>query len=85
MSTAVLAILFGSNLTRSEHRLEVMAGIAPLDLGNLFRRAGRDHLPAAIAAFWSNVNDMVRGLDDIEVVFNDDHSIALIHQLVQHL
>ena len=85
MSTAVLAMLFGSNLTRGEHRLEVVAGIAPLDLGNLFRRAGRDHLPAAIAAFWSNVDDMVRGLDDIEVVFNDDHSIALIHQLVQHL
>ena len=67
MSTAVLAMLFGSNLTRGEHRLEVVAGIAPLDLGNLFRRAGCNHLPAAIAAFWTNVDDMVRGLSLIHI------------------
>ncbi len=59
--------------------------MARVDLRHLFRRGGGDDLPAAIATFRSDVYDPVGNLDDIEVMFDHHHRIALFDQLVQHL
>ena len=53
--------------------------------GDLFGRAGGDDLAAAVAALGAEVDDPVGGLDDVEVVLDDDHRVALLDQLVEHL
>ena len=41
-------------------------------------------LPTAIAALGTDIDDPVGGLDQIEVMFNDDDGVAFIHQALQH-
>jgi len=53
-------------------------------LGDFFRRAGGDDGAAAAAAFRAHVDQPVRGLDDVQIVFDDDHRVAVITQSVQH-
>ena len=48
-----------------------------------FRRPHRDDLAAATPAFWSQVDDVIRGLDDVQVVFDDQHRVTGVHQTVQ--
>src|SRR6059036_2928262 len=40
---------------------------------------------AVVAALGPEIDDPVGGLDDVHVVLDDHHGIALIHQPVQHL
>jgi hypothetical protein len=47
--------------------------------------AGRDDLAAAVAAFGTDVDDPVGGLDHFEIVLDHHHGVALLDQLVQHL
>src|SRR5207245_1755584 len=47
-------------------------------------RALRDDAPAAVAALGPEVDDPVGGLDDVEVVLDDDHRVARIAQPLQH-
>lgn len=51
----------------------------------LLRRAHRHDLPTATAAFRPEINDPVRRLDYVQIVFNNHNSIAPILQFVQHL
>jgi hypothetical protein len=51
--------------------------------GNLLRRALGDDLAAAVSALRAEVDDPVGGFDDIEIVFDDHHGIAVIAQLMQ--
>ena len=46
--------------------------------------AGCHNAAAAAAAFRSQVNDIVGALDHIQIVLNNDHRIARVHQFVQH-
>ena len=52
---------------------------------DLLRRAGGNDASAAVAALGSEVDHPVGGLDDIQVVFDDDHRVARIAQAVQHM
>src|SRR5262249_28708333 len=54
-------------------------------LHHLLRRAGGDHPPAVVAALGPEIDDPVRRLDDVHVVLDDHHGVALIDELVQHL
>ena len=55
------------------------------DLDDVLRAALRDDLAAAVAAFRADVDDPVGGLDDLEVVLDHHHGVALVDELVQHL
>ena len=48
--------------------------------GDLLRRAAGDELAAAGAALRAEVDDMVRDLDDVEIVLDDEHRVARVHQ-----
>ena len=48
------------------------------------RRAGGDDLSSAIAAFRAQIDDPVRGLDDVQVVFDHHHGVAVIAQPVEY-
>src|SRR5215510_6925197 len=54
-------------------------------LHHLLWRAGGDHAPAIVAALGAEIDDPVRRLDDVHVVLDDHHGVALIDELVQHL
>src|SRR3546814_43206 len=44
-----------------------------------------DDLAALDSAFGAKVDDPVGGLDDVEVMLDHHHGIALFHQRVEHL
>ncbi len=44
-----------------------------------------DQLTALVAAFGSQVDDPIGDLDDLQVVLDDQHAVACIHQAVQDL
>jgi hypothetical protein len=50
-----------------------------------FRRAHAHHGAAAGAALGPHVDEPVGGLDDVQVVLDDDDGVARVAQLVQHL
>ena len=74
------AALFHTNV-----RFQELSRIRFCDAADLLGRADRDHLAAAVAAFWAQVDDLVGHLDDIQVVLDDQHAVAGIHQALQHL
>ena len=51
---------------------------------DLLGRALGDDPAAAVPTLGSEIDDPVRGLDDVEVVFDDDDGVASIDQRVQH-
>ena len=67
-----------------EHRREEATGVAALARRDLLGRAGDDDLAAAVAALGAEVDDPVGGLDDVEVVLDDEHGVAGIDQALQH-
>src|SRR3546814_4728904 len=64
---------------------EVAAGVALRRAGDLLRGAGGHQAAAAVAAVGAEVEDPVGGLDDLEVVLDDQHGVALVDQCLQHL
>ena len=63
-----------------EQRLDELAGVARRDLRDLLGRAGRDDLAAGRAALGAEVDDPVGGLDDVEVVLDDEHGVAAVDE-----
>ena len=49
-------------------------------VGDVFRGSLRDDPAAAVAALGPEVDDPVGGLDDVEVVLDDDHRVAFLGQ-----
>jgi hypothetical protein len=77
--------LLPSRIPSPQHRLQKPARITARFLDDLLRRAGGDDLTAAVATFRAEVDDLVGGLDDFEIVLDDDHGVALVGEFVQHL
>src|SRR5688572_13041193 len=71
--------------TTPQQVLQILPGVAALGAGDVLGRAGGYDLAAAVAALGPEVDDPVGGLDDLQVVLDDDHRIAGVRQLVQHL
>ena len=53
--------------------------------GNLFGWAFGDDAAARVAAFGAEVDDPIGGLDDVEVVFDDEYGVAGVAEFVEHL
>ena len=67
-----------------QHAREVLPGIAALAGGDVLGRTFDDDFTTFVTALWAQVDDPVGGLDDIEVVFDDDNGVAVVAQAVQH-
>ena len=61
-----------------------LPGIGSTVTCHVCRGAGNHDFAAAESAFRAEVNDPVGGLDDIEVVLDDDDGVAVIAQPVQY-
>ena len=64
-----------------QHGPKVLTGIGRFNLGHLLRRAGRHDNAAVFAAFGPQVDQIVRCLDDIEVVLDDEQRVPRLEQL----
>src|ERR1039458_2776151 len=59
-----------------EHGCQVLAGVARGTLGNDFGRALCDDLPARLTAFRAEINDPIRRLDHVQIMLDDQQSVA---------
>ena len=67
-----------------QERGKVLAGNAVRHCDDLFGRPARDDLAASDPASGAKVEHIIRRLDDIEIVLDDDDTIALVDQPVEH-
>ena len=59
-----------------------LAGVGGFALDDVFWSAFEDNVTAFVAAFGSEVDDVVSVLDDVEVVLDNHHGISAIYQPV---
>src|SRR5256885_6288716 len=78
-----VATSLGYRELRVEDTLEVLAGVRAAVAHDLFRSAGRDDFAALIPAFRAEVDDVIGGLEYVEVVLDDDHGVAGVDQAMQ--
>src|ERR1700682_233618 len=78
-----VATSLGYRELRVEHTLEVLARVGPCVAPDLPRSAAGDDLTALVPPLWAQVDDVIRGLEDVEVVLDDDHRVAGIAEPVQ--
>ena len=64
---------------------DIFSGVGYRALGHFLRRSARNHGSAALAAFRSDINNIVRRLDDIQIVFDNNDGISALGQAVQNL
>ena len=67
------------NLQESAHRLRSMRSL-PGRRKELLRHPRHHHLPAAVAALGSQVDDPVRLRDDVQIVLDEHHGVTGVHQ-----
>ena len=58
-----------------EHRRQELPRVAVGRLGHHLGRSFDDHHPTSIASLGPEVDDPVGGLDDVEVVLDDEHRV----------
>ena len=68
----------------SQDLRKILAGVGPLDGGNLLWSALGDNGSAAISSLGPHVDDPIGGFDDIQIVLNDEDRVALIDKTLQH-
>ena len=61
-----------NNKSKAEEGTEVGAGVGRGVGGDLFGGPGGDDMAAGVAAFGTEVDDPIGGLDDVEVVLDDE-------------
>ena len=53
--------------------------------GHSLWRAHSDNLPTTMAALWAQIHHPVGGFDDIQIMFDHHHGVAVIAQAMQHI
>ena len=62
---------------------QVASGVGPCTTGDILGRTAGNDLATAAAAFRTKVDDMVRGLDDIQVMLDNHHAVSRFNQPLQ--
>src|SRR6185295_19579448 len=70
-------------LTEPEMTSQETARVRALAGRDLLRRAGDHHFTARMAAFRAQVDDVVRGLDDIHMMLDCKNRVSGVHQTMQ--
>ena len=68
-----------------QHRLEELSRIAALNLRHFLRRSDSNDVAARVSALRAKVDDIVRALDHIQVVLDDEHAAARFAEPLQDL
>ena len=83
--TAAILFISLQRVKDSAPSSQISRRIAFAGGGQVFRRPGEDHFPAPVARIRSQVDDPVRGPDDIQVVLHDDDAVPVGQQHVEGL
>ena len=75
----------GMTIRRVQQSFQIAPGVAVWVGGDVFGRADTHHLTATSTAFGAHVDQPVGGLDDVQVVFDDDHSVSLSAKRLNNL
>ena len=70
---------------RSQHLLQVFAGVGLLILRHFLRRSGGDHGSSAVTALGAHVDDLIRLLDHIQIMLDHNHRISAFRQPLQNI
>ena len=54
------------------------------NLRDCFRRANGHNAPTLVSPFRSEIDHPIRGLDHVQVVFDDHHRVPSVNQSIQH-
>ncbi len=63
-----------------ENRTQVASGVGRLDLSDLLGRSGGHNRATVLAAFRTEIDDVVGGLDHVEIVLDDQQRVAGLEQ-----
>ena len=66
-----------------QHLLEELPRVRLFARGDFLRRAFADDFAAFVAAFRAEINQVVRHLDDIQIVLDHQHAVARFGQALQ--
>src|SRR2546422_7825846 len=69
----------------TEHPAEKHPGVGALPLRDLLRSAGRQHSASALPPFRPQVDDLVRALDHVEVVLNQQNGVPYIDKTAENI
>ena len=65
--------------------LHILSRIRYIALSDLLRRSPGNHRAALVTAFRPDINQIIRRLNHIQVMFNDNDRIAAVRQSAQNL
>ena len=71
--------------TQAPFLVQIAARDTPFTRGDLRRRSGGEDLAAAVAAFGAEVDDVVGGFDELDVVLDDDDGVAAVDEIAERL
>lgn len=81
----ILGVFLQPQLLLLQIFLEILPRITLLALGNLFRRSGCNNRSTAFAAFRTDINDIISGFDNIQIVLNNYNRISTFTQPTQNI
>src|SRR5438552_3647224 len=64
--------------------LKILTRIRLLYIRHVFRSSGGDDIAPAQSSLRSQIDNPVGGLDDVQVVLNDEHGVATVNEAVEH-
>ena len=74
-----MAILFFLHLScKIDSSIRILAG------NNLIRRTFKNKIAALVSALRAKIDDIIRRLDDIEIVLNDNDGVAIVNQTIEN-
>src|SRR5437879_11625018 len=86
INSALASELRSSARTPTQGLLEDLAGEGLAGLAaNVLGRADGDHPATVVSSLGPEIDDPVGRLDHVDVVLDDEHGIALLHELVEDL
>ena len=66
-----------------EHLPQSPTRVRRLAFRHALRRAGDDDLSSPLSAFGTEIDHVIRRLDDVEVVLDDEQRVARFHELAE--
>src|SRR5260221_1801051 len=69
---------------RSESLTQKRSGVRTGDLGHPLRWALRDEQASVYTSLGAQIDYVVGGLDPLQIVFNHQHAVSALNQLIEH-
>lgn len=68
-----------------QHLVDIIAGIGPVCFCNFLRSPAGNDSSSAVSSFRSHINDIIRRLYNIQIMFDDHNAVSPLYQLLKDL